>query len=144
MEKTIILSLGGSVICPDNIDVSFLKNFKKTVEKYVKKNYRFVIICGGGRLARQYQESASKIAKLSDSELDWLGIQATKINANLVKLLFREDAEDYILDDSTKKLVFNKPSFFARPVIPRSKGENISGKSVTMPNHTIKFPISRA
>jgi len=55
--KTIILSLGGSLIVPDQVDVNFLKNFKKLVEKYVKRNFRFVIICGGGSIARKYQQA---------------------------------------------------------------------------------------
>jgi len=62
MPKTIVLSLGGSLIVPDTIDVEFLKNFKKTIDKYVKKGYKFVIYCGGGKLARNMQDAASKIA----------------------------------------------------------------------------------
>jgi len=57
MEKTIIMSLGGSVIVPDKIDINFLKNFKKTIEKFIKKDYRFVIHCGGGKIARIYQNA---------------------------------------------------------------------------------------
>ena len=108
MEKTIILSLGGSVIYPDNIDISFLNNFKKTIEKYIKKNCRFVIICGGGRLARQYQESASEIARLSDYDLDWLGIYATELNAQLVKMLFNKYSENFIISNPKIKIKFNK------------------------------------
>ena len=108
MEKTIILSLGGSVIYPDNIDISFLTNFKKTVEKYIKKDYRFAIICGGGRLARKYQESASEIAKLSDSELDWLGIYATELNAQLIKMIFNKHAEDFVISNPKVKIKFGK------------------------------------
>ena len=108
MEKTIILSLGGSVIYPGNIDISFLKNFKKIIEKYIKKNYKFVIICGGGRLARKYQESASEIAKLSDSELDWLGIYATELNAQLIKMIFNKYAEDFVISNPKVKIKFNK------------------------------------
>ena len=108
MEKTIILSLGGSVIYPGNIDISFLKNFKKIIEKYIKKNYKFVIICGGGRLARKYQESASEIAKLSDSELDWLGIYATELNAQLIKMIFNKYTEDFVISNPKVKIKFNK------------------------------------
>ena len=38
MEKEIIIiSLGGSLIVPDNIDIDFLKDFKKLVLSHVEK-----------------------------------------------------------------------------------------------------------
>ena len=54
MPKTFVISLGGSLIFPEHLDKKFLMNFKKTIEKYIKINYRFVIICGGGKLARNF------------------------------------------------------------------------------------------
>jgi len=33
MKKVIVISLGGSLIVPDEIDVSFLKDFKKVILK---------------------------------------------------------------------------------------------------------------
>lgn len=108
MPKTIVLSLGGSLIFPEDLDKKFLADFKKVIEKYLKKNYRFVIICGGGKLARTFQEVASKGRRLGNGELDWLGIYATKINAHLVKSLFGNNAENFIASDPTKKAHFRK------------------------------------
>jgi uridylate kinase len=108
MPKTIILSLGGSLIWPDNFDFKFLKRFKRVIGKYAKKNHRFVIICGGGKIARVFQQMASQSLKLSNERLDWLGIHATKINACLVKSVFGNDAEDFIVHDPTKKLNLKK------------------------------------
>ena len=54
MKKTIILSLGGSIIVPDKIDSAFLKKFKRLILKHLPK-YNFVIFCGGGKIARNYQ-----------------------------------------------------------------------------------------
>ena len=113
MSKTIILSLGGSVIIPDKIDVNFLKNFKKIVEKFVQKNYKFVIFCGGGNLARDYQKAASQIIKLNNDDLDWIGIKVTWINAFLVKTMFRNIAENLIVTDPTKKINFKKKILIA-------------------------------
>ena len=36
-KKILVISLGGSLIVPEDIDVSFLKNFKKVIEKHKKK-----------------------------------------------------------------------------------------------------------
>ncbi len=41
--KTIIISLGGSIIIPDKIDVEFLKKFKKIIYEFVDKGFKFVI-----------------------------------------------------------------------------------------------------
>lgn len=108
MPKTIILSLGGSLIAPERIDINFLGKFKKTIEKFVKKKYRFVIVCGGGSIARKFQKAASKKKGITSRDLDWLGIYATMINANLVKQVFWEMAESKIIQDPTKKISSNK------------------------------------
>lgn len=113
MEKTIVMSLGGSVIVPDKIDVNFLKKFKKMINKYADKGYKFVIICGGGRLARDYQKAASQISKQSNDYLDWLGIHATKMNAWFMKAVFGKDAEKLIVDDPRKKVSFRRKILIA-------------------------------
>ena len=110
--KTIIMSLGGSVIVPNRIDVNFLINFKKIIYRYIKKNYRFVIYCGGGKLARNFQKSAAKY-KFNNEGLDWLGIYATRINADFIKKLFGNIAEDIIIKNPTKKIKFNKKIILA-------------------------------
>lgn len=118
MPKTIILSLGGSLICPNDFDFNFLKKFKQVIEEYVKKRCKFVIICGGGRLARIFQQIASKSSKLSNDELDWLGIHATKINAHLVKSIFDNNAEGFIMSNPNQKINFKKNILIAAGWLP--------------------------
>lgn len=103
---------------PDNFDFDFLKKFKQVIEEYVKKKYKFAIICGGGKLARAFQEISSKSSKLSDEELDWLGIYATKINAYLVKSIFGNNAEDFIIENPNKKINFRKNILIAAGWLP--------------------------
>jgi uridylate kinase len=81
--KKVVISLGGSVIVPDEVDTNFLKKFKGLIKKYPKN--KFVIICGGGKLARNLQKEAKKLEKTTDRDLDWLGIYATRINALSLK-----------------------------------------------------------
>jgi|TARA_B100001964_G_C13998437_1_gene493871 uridylate kinase len=102
------MSLGGSVIVPNRIDVNFLINFKKIIYRYIKKNYRFVIYCGGGRTARNYQKAASKVIKLNNKDLDWLGIHATRLNAHFIKTLFNSITENIIVKNPTQKIKFTK------------------------------------
>ena len=118
MPKTFVISLGGSLIFPEDLDKKFLLNFKKTIEKYIKNNYRFVIICGGGKLARNFQQIASKSRKLSNEELDWLGIYATKINAHLVKSVFNSNADQNIISNPNQKINFKKNIVIASGWLP--------------------------
>ena len=113
MQKTIVMSLGGSVIAPDDLDAKFLREFKKIIEMFIKKEHRFVIYCGGGKIARDYQKAASEIVKLSNEQLDWLGINATVLNANFVKTIFGNAAEDAIIRDPTQKINFRKKILIA-------------------------------
>lgn len=91
-KKTIIISLGGSLIVPDEIDWQFVKNFKKLITEYIKKKYKFIIITGGGKTARKYIEAAVKVgnSKVTSDDKDWLGIHATRMNAHFVRTIFRE------------------------------------------------------
>jgi len=103
--KNIVIGLGGSVICPKNIDIRFLKNFKKTIEFWVKEGRKFIIVTGGGRLSREYQEAAEKIFSIDDINKDRIGIQATRLNAQLIRSIFGKNADLTVVSgrDITKK-----------------------------------------
>lgn len=104
--ETIVISLGGSIVSPKagEININFLKQFRKLILKFLKNNYRFVIIVGGGKICRLYQAAASKIAVLSNDDKDWLGIHATRFNAHLLRTIFRREAYPVLLDDPHKSI----------------------------------------
>lgn len=110
--KTIVLSLGGSIIVPDKIDINFLKNFKKLVNEFVKKGYKFAIYCGGGSTARAYQKAYEKIIGEDHEAMDWIGISATHLNAFLLRAIFYEISEEKIISDPTEKINFKKKIIF--------------------------------
>jgi len=91
-KELVVLSLGGSIMVPDEVNVRFLKRFKKLIIQRIKEGQRFVIVVGGGKLARNYQGAADKISKLTSDDLDWLGIHATRLNAHLLRTIFRDYA----------------------------------------------------
>ncbi|MBU4374986.1 UMP kinase, partial [Patescibacteria group bacterium] len=96
-SKYYVISLGGSLIVPRNgIDWKFLKNFRELIIKQIKKNKKFIIITGGGNTARDYQTAASKVTKLTDDDKDWIGIHSTRLNAHLIKTIFRKYAHSRI------------------------------------------------
>jgi uridylate kinase len=96
-EETIIISLGGSLIVPkEGIDWKFLKKFRAVILDEIKAGKRFVIITGGGSTARAYQQAADKVDTLTKDDQDWLGIHATRLNAHLIKTIFRKYAHPRI------------------------------------------------
>lgn len=109
IKKTFIISLGGSVILSQaGIEVNFLKKFRKLVLKYTKLGARFIIVTGGGVIARDYINSANEIKKIGAINSDWLGIAATKLNAQLLQVIFGSVADDEIIIDPTKKIKSDK------------------------------------
>ena len=96
-KETIIISLGGSLIAPkEGIDWKFLKKFRALIIEQIKQGKRFAIITGGGNTARLYQEAATKAAKLTADDRDWIGIHTTRLNAHLIKTIFRDYAHPRI------------------------------------------------
>ena len=102
-----VLSLGGSLVCPDEIDVLFLRKFKNFLLKWIKRKKKFLIFVGGGKIARRYQKAAKKF-KVKDEDLDWIGISATVLNAQLLKSIFGKFAFQKVLTDPLKKIKTKK------------------------------------
>ncbi len=96
MKNLIVLSLGGSLIVPDEIDWKFLKKFRKLIIKEIKKGNRFIFVAGGGNICRKYQTAASKVTNLTKDDQDWLGVHTTRLNAHLIKTIFRDYAHPRI------------------------------------------------
>jgi len=89
--KTIVISLGGSVIVPNKVNYKYLKKFKKLISKFSRK-HKVVIVCGGGKTARKYIDSLKSI-KLDKKIYCLIGIAATRLNARLVEGLFNKKEE---------------------------------------------------
>ena len=103
-----VISVGGSLIVPEEIDIEFLKSFKQLILEQVEKGERFVLITGGGKTCRKYQKAASELAEVSQDNLDWIGIRTTRLNAHLLQLMFEDKVEDKLIGDPEEKIDFNK------------------------------------
>jgi len=88
-----VISFGGSIVAPDGVDIEFLKNFKNLVQSFIENEpgRRFIFVVGGGAPARRWQSAYREISsKIKDDEADWIGIMATRLNAQLVKAILCE------------------------------------------------------
>ncbi len=93
-KEVIVLSLGGSLIIPGDINVKYLKNLKKVLLKNTKK-HKFVVVCGGGSLARKYI-SAIRGVNGSEKFQSFSGISATRTNARFMSYFFNQEQEQGI------------------------------------------------
>lgn len=104
-----ILSLGGSIVAPDGVDTEFLKKFKALVEDYLAKDSdrRLILVIGGGAPARVYQKAFREIKADAPSDVqDWIGITATRLNAQLVKSIFGDLCKDPVVTDPSADIKF--------------------------------------
>lgn len=97
-----MIALGGSIIVSRSIQTRFLGRFRKFLLPFLEEGKRFVLVAGGGRVARDYQRAASQIVELSDEDKDWLGIHATRINGHLLRAIFFDLAHPVVFDDPFK------------------------------------------
>ncbi len=91
IKKVIVLSLGGSLIVPDEVDFKYLKEFKKTILKNTRK-HKFIITCGGGSIARKYISALRKLG-MNERFQNFAGIGATRLNARFMNYFFKIDPE---------------------------------------------------
>ncbi len=96
-NNTFILSLGGSLVVPKGgIDTQFLIDFNHFIRDQISsKKRRFFIVVGGGITTRHYQDAARLVRgeQIDDVDLDWLGLHATRLNAQLIRTIFRDIAD---------------------------------------------------
>lgn len=110
--ETFVLSLGGSLVVPNGgIDIQFLTDFNTFIRKQIAVNRRFFITVGGGGITRHYQKAASDVREKSLTEIDadWLGVHATRLNAQLIRTIFQDIADARVIKHYEVILKIDKP-----------------------------------
>jgi len=109
-NKKFVISLGGSVLVPDRINIKLLKEFCSLIRREVKKGNKFVIIVGGGGLCREFQAAAKKVSNATANDRDWIGITTTHLNAELLRACLSDIAKPDVLTEPSKTGKFGKHS----------------------------------
>ncbi len=112
-KERIVVSVGGSLIVPDQIDADFLIRFKALILEKVQRGFTFSIIAGGGKTARRYQDAANAVTPLSQFDLDWLGIHSTRLNAQLLRNIFVGYAHPQVIKNPTIDVEADEPIIIA-------------------------------
>ena len=100
-----VISLGGSIVAPDGVDVAFLKNFTAVLRDLINSDEerRFIFVVGGGGPARAWQGAYREISGSTacNEEADWIGVMATRLNAQLVRAVLAEWCSQDVVTDPT-------------------------------------------
>ena len=99
-----VISLGGSIVAPDTVDEVFLKNFVSLIGEFLaaETERRVIFVVGGGAPARAWQNAYRSISGAAeDREADWIGIMATRLNAQLVRALMSKWCSQDVVTDPT-------------------------------------------
>jgi len=101
-----VISLGGSIVAPAEVDVSFLTQFRSLIGEFLERDEtnRFILVVGGGGPARAWQNACREIIpSVPDEEADWIGIMATRLNAQLVKAVMGSWCTQPVVTDPTQE-----------------------------------------
>jgi len=104
--NSIVISLGGSVLISDDIDISFFKDLASLLKKLTEK-YKIYLIIGGGKTARTYIKLGRKL-NFDEKTLDNFGIEITKLNAKILTNLIGI-SNDKIPDSTNEAKDVTKP-----------------------------------
>ena len=110
--STKVLSVGGSIVAPEFPDTDFVKRFVEMTKSYLEANKedRLILVVGGGGPARIYQKAFRDVTGTApDGDVmaaDWIGIMATRLNAQFVKACFGNLCQDDVVTDPTAALKF--------------------------------------
>lgn len=104
-----VFDFGGSIVAPDKPDVAFLRRFLTFINKWLDNDLsrRAIMVVGGGGAARAWQGAVREMAPDTPHDsLDWVGVMATRLNAELVRALLGTLCPDPVVTDPTADFPF--------------------------------------
>jgi uridylate kinase len=104
----IVISLGGSLLTKELTPENF-KKYADVLKKLKKQGHKLVVVVGGGKVCREYRDIAKNFTS-DNTLLDWIGIQATHLNAFTLIAALGKDAHPVSLRtvDEVKKNLKDK------------------------------------
>lgn len=105
----LVISLGGSLLAPPDQKIS-ADNFEKyaaVLRKLWRAGHKIIVVCGGGKTAREYQAAAKKLG-VRGLALDYIGTAATWQNSMTLGAILGRDSFPHWLPYSQAKKAFGK------------------------------------
>ncbi|MEM1795857.1 MAG: hypothetical protein QXI00_05620, partial [Sulfolobales archaeon] len=80
--RKVVVKVTGKIFDNEN-GVDVLASLSSLISSKADEGYRFAVVVGGGRKARDYIELGRKLG-LSEGQLDAVGIEVSRVNAILL------------------------------------------------------------
>ncbi len=127
-----VISLGGSFLFDKKKDTSLLFNELKKI------NEKFLVITGGGPIARDYINFARDFS-LSEKELHTVGIKCTHINAWVMSKAFKAD----YTDTDPRKIKVNKKITLTGGYLPGWTTDTCAAYAAVSTHSKVIFNMSK-
>lgn len=104
----VVISLGGSIVVPNDIDSAFVRGFRELLAQFVARGGAAIIVVGGGSVARRYQDALREVtgSAATHEQLDWIGVAATHLNAEFVRHTMGDLVQDPVVTDPTGEITY--------------------------------------
>jgi len=136
--KTIVLSIGGSVVLSEDADHSFFRQLVGLLNK-LSKQYKIYMVVGGGKMARAYIKAGREL-DISEGQLDELGIAITRVNATLLtNIIVKSNKKIPVTTDEAKNI--DKPIVIMGGTTPGHSTDMV-GAELAEKVHADKFIIA--
>ncbi|MFH1663656.1 MAG: UMP kinase [archaeon] len=97
-KPVIVVSVGGSMIAKDKMDAPLIAKFANSINALRKEGFEFVLVAGGGKIARDYIAAAKNLGVENNFILDEIAITVTRLNALILIQAFDDSFPDVLTD----------------------------------------------
>jgi len=97
-RPVIVVSVGGSMIAQEKINATLIAKFANSVNELRKEGFEFVLVAGGGKIARDYIATAKTLGVENNFVLDEIAITVTRLNALMLIQAFDNAFPDVLTD----------------------------------------------
>lgn len=133
--KTVVVSIGGSVVLSEEADVPFLINLTSLFKK-ISNEYKLFVIVGGGKIARRYIQLGRELA-FDEDTLDLIGIDVTRVNARIIAHLLGVSNTE-IPHSTSEALKLDFPIVVMGGTDPRHSTDLV-GAELAAKTHALRF-----
>ncbi len=97
-KPVIVVSVGGSMIAQEKLNATLIAKFANSVNQLKKEGFEFVLVAGGGKIARDYIATAKTLGVENNFVLDEIAITVTRLNALMLIQAFDDAFPDVLTD----------------------------------------------
>jgi uridylate kinase len=133
--KTVVVSIGGSVVLSDEADALFLKKLTALFKK-LSKEYKLFVIVGGGKIARRYIQLGRELG-FDEDTLDLIGIDVTRVNARIITNLLGVSNKE-IPHTTNEAMKLDKPIVVMGGTDPKHSTDLV-GAELAEKTHAVRF-----